>query len=80
MSKNYIYQMLTYKLMKTKKYLKKNFKTKFINLNFIFYASLIFFAANFIKEIRFCVNYCKFNAIIKKTVIQFLLARMFLLK
>ena len=58
--------MSTYKLMKTKKYLKKNFKKKFISLNFVFYVSSIFFAAKVNEKLCFCVNYRKLNAIIKK--------------
>ena len=66
MLKNRVYQMLTHKLMKTKKYLKKNLKKKFINSNFVFFVSSIFFVAKFNKKFRFCVNYRKLNAIIKR--------------
>ena len=66
MSKSRVYQMSTPKLMKTKKYLKKNFKKKFISLNIVFYVSSIFFAAKLNESFRFCVDYRKFNAIIKK--------------
>ena len=52
--------------MKIKKYLKKNFKKKFINSNFAFYVLSIFFAAKHNEKFRFCVNYRKLNAIIKK--------------
>ena len=52
--------------MKTKKYLEKNFKKKFINSSFVFYVSSILFAAKFNEEFRFCVNYRKLNAIIKR--------------
>ena len=58
--------MSTFKLMKIKKYLKKNFKKKFISLNFAFYVSSILFAAKFNKSLRFCVDYRKLNAIIKR--------------
>ena len=66
MLKSRVYQMSIHKLMKMKKYLKKNLKKKFINLNFVFFVSSIFFAAKFNEEFRFCVNYRKLNAIIKK--------------
>ena len=63
MLKNYFYQISTHKLMKIKKYLKKNLKKRFINLNFAFYVSSIFFTAKLNKNFRFCINYRKFNAI-----------------
>ena len=66
MSKNRVYQMLIHKLIKTKKYLEKNFKRKFINSSFISFASSIFFAVKFNEKFYFCVNYRKLNAIIKK--------------
>ena len=66
MPKSRVYQMSTSKLMETKKYLEKNFKKKFISFNFVFYVSLIFFAAKLNKSLRFCVDYRKLNVIIKK--------------
>ena len=66
MSKNRVYQMSIFKLMKTKKYLKENFKKKFISFSIAFYVSSILFVAKFNKSLRFCVNYCKLNVIIKK--------------
>ena len=54
------------KLMKTKKYLKENFKKEFINLSIAFYVSSIFFAAKFNESLRFCVDYRKLNVIIIK--------------
>ena len=39
--------------MKTKKYLKKNLKKKFINLNFTFHVSSVFFAAKYNEEFYF---------------------------
>ena len=66
MSKSRVYQMSTSKLMKTKKYLEKNFKKKFISLSTTFYVLSIFFAAKFNESFRFCVDYRKLNVIIKK--------------
>ena len=66
MSKSRVYQMSISKLMKTKKYLKENFKKKFINLNIAFYVSSILFAAKFNESLRFCVDYRKLNVIIKR--------------
>ena len=45
MSKNRVYQISIFKLMKTKKYLEKNLKKEFISLSTAFYVSSILFAA-----------------------------------
>ena len=66
MSKSRVYQLSIFQLMKIKMYLKKNFKKKLINFNFVFYILLILSAAKFNESFRFYVDYCKFNAIIKK--------------
>ena len=66
MSKSCVYQMSIFKLMKTKKYLKKNLKKKFISFSIVIYVSSILFVAKFNESLRFCVNYRKFNVIIKK--------------
>ena len=58
-------QISIHKLMKTKKYLKKNFEKKFISLSLVFYVLLILFIVKLIEKLCFCVNYCKFNVIIK---------------
>ena len=80
MSKNCVYQILIHKLMKTKKYLKRNLKKKFISSNFISYILLIFFIIKFNKELYFCVNYCKFNAIIKRNRYSILFIEKILVK
>ena len=66
MSKSRVYQMSISKLMKTKKYLEENLKKEFISFSIAFYVLSIFFAAKFNESFRFCVNYRKFNVIIKK--------------
>ena len=66
MSKSRVYQISIFKLIKTKKYLKKNFKKKFINFSTVFYVSPILFAVKFNENLRFCVDYRKLNIIIKK--------------
>ena len=66
MSKSRVYQMSTSKLMKTRKYLKKNLKKKFINFSSALYVSSILFVAKLNESFRFCINYRKFNAIIKR--------------
>ena len=73
MPKNRVYQMSIPKLMKTKKYLEKNFKKKFISLSFVSYASPILFAAKFNESLRFCVDYRKLNVIIRKNRYSILL-------
>ena len=64
MMRNRIY-FFYLKLMKLKKYLKKNFRKNFINLNNVPFFLLILFVIKFNEEFHFCVDYCKFNAIIK---------------
>ena len=66
MLKSRVYQISIFKLMKRKKYLKKNFKKRFISLNIVFYISSILFVAKFNENFRFCVDYGKLNVIIKK--------------
>ncbi len=58
--------MSSYKLQKIKKYLKENLKKKFITFSKAFYASLILFIKKKDDNLRFCVNYRKLNALIKK--------------
>ena len=52
--------------MKLKKYLKKNLRKNFINFNNVSFFSSILFVIKFNEELCFCVNYCKFNVIIKR--------------
>ena len=63
---NRIYFLFYLKLMKLKKYLKKNLMKIFINLNNILFFSLILFVIKFNKEFYFYVNYRKCNVIIKR--------------
>ncbi len=58
--------MFNYKLQKIKKYLIKHLNKEFISLSFVFYASLILFAEKKDKSLRFCINYKKLNALIKR--------------
>ena len=51
---------------KLKKYLNKYLKKEFIVFNYALFASLVLFIEKLNKELRFCVNYRKLNAIIKK--------------
>ena len=65
MMRSWIYFLFYLKLMKLKKYLKKNLKKNFINFNNVLFFSSILFVIKFNKEFRFCVDYRKFNVIIK---------------
>ena len=64
--RNRVYFLFYLKLMKLKKYLKKNFRKNFINLNNVLFSSSILFVIKCNKEFRFYVNYRKFNVIIKR--------------
>ncbi len=61
-----LYNLSKEKLLLIKKYLKKHLNKRFIESSTAFYASLILFAKKSDDELRFCVNYRKLNAIIKK--------------
>jgi len=58
--------MSSYKLQKIKEYLKENLKKKFITFSKASFASLILFVKKKDDSLRFCVNYQKLNALIKK--------------
>jgi len=58
--------MSSYKLQKIKKYLKKNLKKKFITLSKALFTSLILFVEKKDDSLRFCMNYQKLNALIKR--------------
>ncbi len=53
-------------LLLIKKYLQKHLNKDFIKSSTASYASLILFAKKLDEELRFCVDYRKLNAIIKK--------------
>ncbi len=58
--------MLSHKLQKIKKYLKKNLKKKFITLSKAFFASSILFVEKKDDSLCFCIDYWKLNALIKR--------------
>ena len=59
--------MFSYKFEKIKKYFIENlFNLRFITFNKILYFLLILFIMKFNEDLRFCVNYKKFNIIIKR--------------
>ncbi len=65
-SRSWLYLMSSHKLQKIKKYLEKNLKKKFITLSKAFFASSILFVEKKDDSLRFCVNYRKLNALIKR--------------
>ncbi len=60
------YWMSLYKLQKVKKYLNENLFKEFITSSKASYFSLVLFALKANEDLRFCVNYWKLNAIIKR--------------
>ncbi len=64
--KSWLYLMSSYKLQKIKEYLKENLKKKFITLSKASFASLILFVKKKDDSLRFCMNYQKLNALIKR--------------
>ncbi len=61
-----LYQMFDHKLQKIKKYLINHLNKKFIFFSFASYISLILFIEKKDDSLRFCVNYRKLNALIKR--------------
>jgi hypothetical protein len=62
----FLYNLSEEELLLIKKYLKEHLNKNFIESSTASYASLILFAKKSENELRFCVNYRKLNAIIKK--------------
>jgi hypothetical protein len=78
----FLYNLSEEELLLIKKYLKEHLNKNFIESSTAFYASLILFAKKSDDELRFCVNYKKLNAIIKKnrysiSLIAEIIARLF---
>jgi len=57
--------MFNHKLQKIKKYLIKHLNKEFIFFSFASYISLILFIEKKNESLRFCIDYRKFNALIK---------------
>ncbi len=72
-SRSRLYLMLSHKLQKIKKYLEENLKKKFITLSKAFFASSILFVKKKDDSLRFCINYWKLNALIKRNRYSILL-------
>jgi len=65
-SRSYLYHMFDYKLQKMKNYLIEHLNKNFISFSSISYASLILFIEKKDDSLRFCINYKKLNALIKR--------------
>ncbi len=63
---SHFYHMSDYKLQKMKNYLIKHLNKDFISFSSASYASLILFIKKKDDSLRFCVNYRKLNALIKR--------------
>jgi len=65
-SRSRLYQMFNHKLQKIKKYLIDHLNKEFIFFSFASYVSLILFIKKKDDSLRFCINYRKLNALIKR--------------
>ncbi len=63
---SHLYHMSDYKLQKMKNYLIKHLNKDFISSSSASYASLILFIEKKDDSLRFCVDYRKLNALIKR--------------
>jgi len=65
-SRSRLYHMSDYKLQKMKNYLIEHLNKSFISFSSTLYASLILFVEKKNDSLRFCVDYKKLNALIKR--------------
>ncbi len=70
---SHLYHMSDYKLQKMKNYLIEHLNKNFISFSSISYASLILFVEKKDDSLRFCVDYRKLNALIKRNRYSLLL-------
>jgi len=61
-----LYQMFNHKLQKIKKYLINHLNKEFIFFSFASYISFILFIEKKDESLRFCIDYRKLNALIKR--------------
>ena len=78
--RNRVYSLFEFKFRKFKKYLKNNLSKTFITSNKIAFVSSIFFAIKFNDQLRLCVDYKRFNQIIKRNRYFIFLIEIFLIK
>ncbi len=72
-SRSCLYHMSDYKLQKMKNYLIKHLNKDFISSSSASYASLILFVEKKDDSLRFCIDYRKLNALIKRNCYLLLL-------
>jgi hypothetical protein len=63
----FLYNQTNKKLKALKDYLEDNLKKRFIKNNSIDFVSFVLFIKKPNKSLRFCIDFCKFNKITKKT-------------
>ncbi len=73
LSRSRLYQMFDHKLQKIKKYLIEHLNKEFIFFSFVSYISLILFTEKKDESLRFCIDYRKLNALIKRDCYSLLL-------
>jgi len=73
LSRSRLYQMFNHKLQKIKKYLIEHLNKEFIFFSFASYVLLILFTEKKDESLRFCINYRKLNALIKRNHYSLLL-------
>ncbi len=66
LSRSRLYQIFNHKLQKIKKYLINHLNKEFIFFSFASYISLILFIEKKDDSLRFCIDYRKLNALIKR--------------
>ncbi len=66
LSRCWVYQMFSVKLLKIKKYLNENLSKRFITSSQTLYFFLVLFALKANEDLRFCMNYRKLNVIFKR--------------
>ena len=75
-----MYSMFYHKLLKLKKYFDENLKKSFITINSTFFVFFVLFVTKFNDSFRFCVDYRKFNVIIKRNKYSIFLIEKTLIK
>ncbi len=66
LSRCWVYQMFSVKLLKVKKYLNENLLKKFITSSQTLYFSFVLFILKANEDLQFCMNYQKLNVIFKR--------------